>query len=522
MKQCPNCFTSCSDSEQFCPACGTWLQNSAPSAGLNPGGPGNPSLYGKKKSRKKIWIIVLCTVLILCTAGGTGFFVWNKIQNDRIQERKARYAENIESGERYVLDQNYERAETAFLEAKTIEPRKPEPYIGLYEVYTAQEQEEKQTQTVNEAKSSLSAEDFQEFENKKQEIDEKYTLPADRLTILKDIGPLDTVPIRVKGEVWIIEQNGKFSFLNEEGEIVSDSPADYLQFIFTGFGYTAACLADNHADSGMSSHNQWPYNDGSVSNCSGYGGTGPIMDIQLTEDGVPRITDASIDSYNFFKESLSRDSRYDLIRNPIDEVPAVPVAVTKKGETDTSIYWIWNPIADQVTGPYTTSSYSSLAMKLVGDENATFSIPLQEGAHENINDAHYMKIFSPYVSQENGKTTLWSFDGTAALRDQDEISGVTAIDEDAISYQKNGRIYLLDGSLQPLVITEAEGISGMLDDRVLIQTEGTWKLASVSEDPDTKEEKDEIIHNMHVFTAPQNNSYVVRDNPIFAEGHWDD
>lgn len=118
MKQCPNCFTSCSDSEQFCPACGTWLQNSAPSAGLNPGGPGNPSLYGKKKSRKKIWIIVLCTVLILCTAGGTGFFVWNKIQNDRIQERKARYAENIESGERYLLDQNYERAETAFLEPK--------------------------------------------------------------------------------------------------------------------------------------------------------------------------------------------------------------------------------------------------------------------------------------------------------------------------------------------------------------------------------------------------------------------
>lgn len=519
MKQCPNCHTACQNHEQFCPACGTRLMNTGPSAGWNPGPQSGQSFYTKKKNTRKIWLIVLAVVLILSAAGGTGFYFWQKSENDKKQEQEARYAENIEAGERYLLDQDYSRAETSYRSAISIEPRKPEPYIGLYEVYAAQNDETKKAGIEKEAQTSLSADDYSTFEKAAEEIDERYR-PVDNVSVITEIGSLDTIPIRINNEIWVIRQNGQYSFMNDQGEIVNDAPSDFFQMLMKDDNKAAACLADDYSDYEMSSTNQWPNNDGLISNCSGYGGTGPVMDIELTEEGKPMITDQSMDGYNYFaeRESQGNPSGNRTYRNPIDELPLVPVALRKHGDTNPDEYWIWNPIADKVSGPYSTKENGALAMTLIGDSSASFSDPLREGQSESITAARYMRIFSPYQAQENGQTTLWSRSGQATIQELENISDVKIIDIGALSFQKDGLSYLLDGELNPLLVSRFEEVSGPIENRMLMKTDGTWKLVEFSENEAADKDRQEITHHIHRIDMINERpivDYVVKDSPLY-------
>lgn len=105
MKYCPNCHSPCPDDGRFCPVCGTPLNpfSSSPAGGISNPFYASQSLALRRK-RRRIWIGILVTVLIGSAAAATGFLVWRKIQNDRIQELENRYAQSIETGERYLLD----------------------------------------------------------------------------------------------------------------------------------------------------------------------------------------------------------------------------------------------------------------------------------------------------------------------------------------------------------------------------------------------------------------------------------
>lgn len=519
MKQCPNCHTTCSDQEKFCPACGTMLNSSNQQTYAGSSFQGMPgSKTAGKKKKKKALVITLCTLLVLGAAGGTGWFVYNKMQQDKASELADRYAENIEAGERYLLDQDYQRAETSYLEAKSIEPKKPEPYVGLYEVYTAQKQETKQNQIVQEASEQLASEDYSFFEQKKEEIDEKYAPVLDSFETVRETGALDSIPIRINNEVWVIQQNGKYSFMNDQGEIVSESASDFLKIASQDGSTVHACLGENRDDYDVSTGNQWPNSTNEVSQCGGMGGTGPIMELELTEQYKPRITDASMESYDTFKmvglnSSGPNAGKY---RDPMDEIPDEPVCLVKEGGENPDQYWIWNPIADKVTGPYSSKNRDSLAPSLLGSGSAWFTQYLLSLPSEN-NEMVYMSICSPYASTHQEETTLWSADGKSSLADLTNVTNTQVIDMDALSFEMNGRSWLLDGNLNPLATGEFEEISGPINNRVLVKTNGTWKLADLVPNDKTKEDKQALSQKKTTQTEKKDVSYAVKDHPGYTD-----
>lgn len=81
MKNCKKCNTQMKDTAKFCPACGASAEP--------PESPqGDPrSHHSRKKSAAPF--IIICVVLILAMAGGTGFFVW-KLKNGQKQETMAK------------------------------------------------------------------------------------------------------------------------------------------------------------------------------------------------------------------------------------------------------------------------------------------------------------------------------------------------------------------------------------------------------------------------------------------------
>lgn len=515
MKYCPNCHSPCPDDGRFCPVCGTPLNpfSSSPAGGISNPFYASQSLALRRK-RRRIWIGILVTVLIGSAAAATGFLVWRKIQNDRIQELENRYAQSIETGERYLLDQDYERAEASFLEARSIEPKKPEPYISLYEIYAVQKDEEKKEELVNQAKENLSSADYETFSEKTEKI-EKESAPDDKYTVLSEIGPLDQTPIRIDDHVWIIEQNHQFSFINDQGEIISDSPQEYLQIIppQTEMSSVYACLAESEDDYSPSAHNQWPTGSTGTSMCSGRGGSGPVLDLELRDDGKPVISDASMDQYL----ALKKENPSGPIRDPIKEIPSVPIVLKKTSDSDKDRYWIWNPWTNDVTGPYDSDEGCTFSMNMVSSPVVSLIDSIRVRMDDENGLQHSVPVYSPYPAFDNNQLTLWSADGRKSLGPVDSAKDVRVIDMNAISFRKNGRLYVFDQDLNPLLIGDFEAASSPSGNKILVKTDGNWKLVEITDRSATEAEKKELSDSVESHEQTDIDlSYVVMRHPMYT------
>lgn len=65
--------------------------------------------------------------------------------------------------EKYLEQLNYSKAEEYFLEAREIDPKKPEPYKELYRIYTDEQVPEKADKISDLASENLSEKDLSEF-----------------------------------------------------------------------------------------------------------------------------------------------------------------------------------------------------------------------------------------------------------------------------------------------------------------------------------------------------------------------
>lgn len=158
----------------------------------------------KKKRKRWIWGIAAAAVLIIALIiAGTLIF--------RDRQEKQRYQDALASGNRYLEEMDYEKAEDAYLEAISIDPKQKEPYLGLVDTYVAMEDYDRAVETAEEAKEILPEEDQQEFD----EIIEKwegaysniYQAYFDKLSELSqtygEVGYI-SVPL---GDEYFIEEN---------------------------------------------------------------------------------------------------------------------------------------------------------------------------------------------------------------------------------------------------------------------------------------------------------------------------
>ena len=82
-------------------------------------------------------VLSLCLVLGLCACGGS-------VSVDKWQEQ-------YDLGIRYLSEGNYEEAIIAFTAAIKIDPKQPDAYVGLAEVYVAQSDTDKAVETLSQA-----------------------------------------------------------------------------------------------------------------------------------------------------------------------------------------------------------------------------------------------------------------------------------------------------------------------------------------------------------------------------------
>lgn len=164
---CTGCGKPLTSSQRFCPACGTANPGYfPPDPEEKPDGTGEPSQHQKDRKKKKIAGIVLA-VVVLSIAVGIGS-MWAVVSHE-----KGQYAEAIEAAEKYLLEEDWKRAEEYYLQAKKIDPKNPEPYIQLARIYMETESFDKLKDLKAEAEQNLKGESLKQFQEEVQKLEEE-------------------------------------------------------------------------------------------------------------------------------------------------------------------------------------------------------------------------------------------------------------------------------------------------------------------------------------------------------------
>lgn len=138
---------------KFCAKCGSPLSSQPP----------------KKKKPWKLWLIAILVIILACAAAIWLIFL-------RPQEKS--YASILEEAQRYVTELNYEEAETLYLEAIDIEPKKAEAYVSLANMYIENEEPEKAVSIMMEAEENVAEEEQPAIEDQKTEMEDNGMVVA--------------------------------------------------------------------------------------------------------------------------------------------------------------------------------------------------------------------------------------------------------------------------------------------------------------------------------------------------------
>lgn len=109
-----------------------------------------------KKKGKKIWLII-AAVLVLAAAAVAAVFLWILPQ-----QKEKNYKANIADGNRYLEEMDYKKAEDSYLAAIEIEPKEPEPYLKLAEIYEVQNEPEKVVEILKKGTENTDSPEIQE------------------------------------------------------------------------------------------------------------------------------------------------------------------------------------------------------------------------------------------------------------------------------------------------------------------------------------------------------------------------
>ncbi|MDO4515314.1 MAG: DUF2116 family Zn-ribbon domain-containing protein, partial [Lachnospiraceae bacterium] len=152
MSYCSECGNKLEEGAKFCGKCGNAVEESVPQ---------NP-----KKIRKSGSVIaIIFIVLILVAVVVEGIFV---LQD---KKEKQKYQNLLEDGAKYLEEMDYDRAETSYLKAITIDPKRSEPYLKLADIYVVQGDREKAFDILTQGRENVgNDDDASEIDSKIEEI----------------------------------------------------------------------------------------------------------------------------------------------------------------------------------------------------------------------------------------------------------------------------------------------------------------------------------------------------------------
>ncbi|MFQ6791293.1 MAG: zinc-ribbon domain-containing protein [Thomasclavelia sp.] len=117
----------------------------------------------EKKSIKKNKMLI--AVIILAIFVSIGMIMTNIYENS--------YDGKLSKARKYVEEADYEKAEAEYLEVIDIEPRLPEPYVELADVYIEQYKTDEAVDIMQKAVDNVDEEYESDIFDKKEEVDEK-------------------------------------------------------------------------------------------------------------------------------------------------------------------------------------------------------------------------------------------------------------------------------------------------------------------------------------------------------------
>lgn len=176
---CPVCGAKNPEDNRFCEACGCELQpEEMMSAKESPDEPSTKSLSKKKK----LLIGVILGALIVA-AGVVGIVKYLE------SKTSAEYNAKLSEADNYLEEQEYDKAETAYLEAIEIEPKKEQAYLQVADLYVTQKRYEDAEQILQKGQDQAGGKKIR----KKLKQVQPYGLYDDYLndTIVPDIGLAD-------------------------------------------------------------------------------------------------------------------------------------------------------------------------------------------------------------------------------------------------------------------------------------------------------------------------------------------
>lgn len=491
MKTCPNCGRSIPDGSKFCTYCGSALPQTV------------SGTSNRNQNRKKAikYILSGCAALLAFS-----LLTWFLLQKPA---RASEYEELLTMGENYLYAADYEKAEELFLQAKELEPKKQEAYQHLDEVYSVTEQTQKAALLRDEANETLETRDLKKYvsyadlpqeekiqnnrdsaEKAKQDgrLDSlepaetpKTSSPENQKNLTKienkkpefdtvlNLGKLDTAPVEIGHVGWVIAQDQKYGLVDRTGTYVQKPEGlSWTQVASFTDEEPFACTSDEHLS--MDSEVSMP----SGKTCSGFGGVRGVPVYSLADD-------QTIQAY----KPLTQETLTMPLSDLKHEIETPRFLIRKDGSQFFSSrnyfegepYYIYNPAADELYGPYEPGEIAGFGM---------YSL-----LHWNFNSLYSLggveQVYSPFYVKENDQYTLISKDGT---KRKAGFEKAVVISEKLIGARKDKTYTLFDENLNEVYSRNIECGAMPLDGLTPILDQGEWKLVRFRDEKSPDEKKD--------------------------------
>ena len=145
---CTKCGTENTEDAKFCKNCGQPMVRMKIPAETNAG---NAAGKTRKKKGRTIFLIVSAVIVMISIA------VMLLLALADVRKEK-RYEENLESGQKFLEEEDYEKAAACFDEAIAIDPKKVEPYRYAAQAYIGMEEFERAEEIYEDAMERITAE----------------------------------------------------------------------------------------------------------------------------------------------------------------------------------------------------------------------------------------------------------------------------------------------------------------------------------------------------------------------------
>lgn len=242
---CSNCGKENEEGAKFCAYCGTALNGKLPVPKASeeslvteeesqsqvtdekPESAEVSELSARRPKKKKTWVFVVAAIIVLAVSvGAVGILAFRNIQE------KQHYEDSVASGNRYLEEMDYEKAEAFYLDAISIDPKQKEPYLQLSDMYLTENRVEDAKAIVHKAVEQTASEYQSEFEKLEEEWKnlEEYTWSEVREIDAYDIFYLrgrdnfaysqNELKKQMRSQYAVIQQGDSYGLIDMEGKLL--------------------------------------------------------------------------------------------------------------------------------------------------------------------------------------------------------------------------------------------------------------------------------------------------------------